>query len=111
MTRKFISTIALGAALISAPAFAQDQTSVHVSYADLNLASPAGVKVFHRRLEDAVTKICGTADPRDMGRRAMVQACRDSTQATTERVERQTLAAATSHASLLASSEEMKPTP
>ena len=46
MIRSMLSAISLGAALISvAPAMAQDQISVHVSYADLDLSSTAGAAV------------------------------------------------------------------
>jgi UrcA family protein len=77
MTRLIFSALAITAALVSAmPAAAQDAISVHVSYADLNLGAADGVAVFRHRLDQAVTAICGTADRRDLGRTAIVKACR-----------------------------------
>lgn len=35
------------------------QSAVAVSYADLNLANPAGVKALHRRIEAAAVSVCG----------------------------------------------------
>ena len=95
MTRLFLSALSLSAALISAmPAAAQDQISVHVSYADLDLASSAGAAVFKQRLNNAVTQICGTANIRDLGAMTIVRACRDTTSAMTERQLRQAVASA-----------------
>ena len=33
--------------------------AVTVSYADLNLANPAGVRILHRRIETAARSVCG----------------------------------------------------
>ena len=47
-------------ALTPVPAFAQEKTpSIVVSYSDLNLRSEAGVKVFDRRLANAIRSVCG----------------------------------------------------
>ena len=95
MNRLILSALGLSAALISAlPAAAQDQVSVHVSYADLNLASNAGAAVFKQRMNDAITHICGKANMRDLGAMAMVQACRKSTSTMAEHQMRQVIAAA-----------------
>ena len=93
MTRLILSALALGAALASAaPAFAQDEVNVHVSYADLNLASTAGARVFHQRLKAAVTEICGLPDWSDMVYGKMIENCRRETSARADAVERVALA-------------------
>ncbi len=95
MNRLILSALGLSAALITAmPAAAQDQISVRVSYADLNLASNAGTAVLKQRMDDAVTQICGKANPRDIGAMTFVQACRDSTSVTIELQLRRVIAAA-----------------
>jgi UrcA family protein len=56
-----MKTLAILTALMlgtSAPALAQT-TSVHVSYADLDLRTGAGVKTLHRRVSRALTYVCG----------------------------------------------------
>ena len=94
MTRLIISALVLGATLVSAPAFAQEQTSVHVSYADLNLASPQGAHVFHQRLEGTVTDICGPIAYGDLERVSAVRACRAETGRSAAREESLAVAAA-----------------
>ena len=57
---KFIATVALLAAT-AAPAFAADDLAVpqvRVSYADLDLRHPAGVKQLDQRLHRAVKAVC-----------------------------------------------------
>lgn len=58
-----LSTLAvLGAGLVAGVAFAGPTISpptVTVSYADLNLANPAGVRILHRRIKSAARAICG----------------------------------------------------
>jgi UrcA family protein len=95
MIRTILSALCLTAAIVSAaPALAQEDVSIHVSYADLNLASPAGAAVFHQRLDNAVTTICGRPGGRDLGQATIVKACRDNTGLTASRLERQAIAAA-----------------
>lgn len=36
--------------------------TVKVSYADLNLASPAGIRTLHRRIDSAARSVCGYSD-------------------------------------------------
>ena len=56
---KLIATIALLATALPAVAHAQDVTrQIRVSYADLDLAHPAGVKALDRRLHAAVETVC-----------------------------------------------------
>jgi UrcA family protein len=57
-------TIAL-AALVLLPAGAEAKeaaAAVHVSYADLNLRSDAGLRTLDRRLAHAVKTVCGVED-------------------------------------------------
>ena len=77
MNRLIFSVIGLGAAMICAmPAAAQDEVSVHVSYADLNLSNPTGSAIFARRIENAVVQICGPKGGMDLNRAAIVNSCR-----------------------------------
>jgi len=51
---------ALAISLIgSTSAFAEALPQAHVSYADLNLASEAGLKAFNGRIEAAIQGLCG----------------------------------------------------
>lgn len=62
-----ITSVALAACLAAAPAFATtlgvdgQQKSVEVSYADLDLATPADVAVLMGRIETAARNVCGPA--------------------------------------------------
>ena len=60
---------------ISAPARAQESTA-HVSYADLNLRSHAGMQVLRHRIAIAASRVCG---PDDQLMRFQVAACRRET--------------------------------
>jgi UrcA family protein len=54
-----------------------DQTSVRVNYADLDIDHANGARVLLNRIETAATTACGgPADIHDLGRRAMVEKCR-----------------------------------
>ena len=76
MNRLIFSALGLGATLICAmPAAAQDEVSVHVSYADLNLSNPTGLAIFARRIENAVVQICGPKGGMDLNRAALVNSC------------------------------------
>jgi UrcA family protein len=53
---------------------------VVVTYSDLNLNSPAGLKVLYARLTDAAERACGSAHaPRDLNGKMEYRACVDST--------------------------------
>lgn len=73
--------LALAAAAVSlaiggAPAVAQTG-AFSVSYADLNLASPAGRATLDRRIGNAARAICGEAPtPLDLRADRLVRACR-----------------------------------
>lgn len=51
-----------------------DAVAVKVSYADLNLSSPAGAKTLLHRVREAAKEICGEPD-RDLTSVALNQAC------------------------------------
>ena len=88
MRSVILSAFGLAAALIStSPVAAQDQVQVHVFFGDLNLADSAGAARFKARMDQALTQICGSADPRDIGAVTLVRACRDSNG---QAIERQT---------------------
>ena len=70
-----LSLVAL-AATTSTPALAQDAPVVHVSYADLDLASVAGAKTFERRVAGAVVEVCGDPDRGDLPLVAEMTRCR-----------------------------------
>lgn len=57
MKNLFIASIAAATAL-SGVAFAEPASRT-VSYADLDLARPAGAEIFLRRLEAAASSVCG----------------------------------------------------
>jgi UrcA family protein len=61
MMTKFLMTLALSA-IVATPALAQadDAATRRVSYADLDLSSPAGRAVLDRRLTSAVRAVCGS---------------------------------------------------
>jgi UrcA family protein len=58
-----LSTAVVGAAV---PCFAQEETTVSVKFADLNLSSKDGAAALERRIARAVDEVCGPADPRDL---------------------------------------------
>ena len=77
MNRLIFSALGLGAALICAmPAAAQDEPSARVSYSDLNLSSATGSATFGRRIEAAVTQVCGRSGGLDLDQAALVNSCR-----------------------------------
>ena len=75
---KFLPIALALLAALPAPALAQEaQPSIRVSYADLNLASPAGVAKLDRRLAWAIHGVCA-AQPRgadDLARQFDIQRC------------------------------------
>lgn len=85
---------AIAIALAAVPVAANAETmSVKVSYADLNLASPAGVAQFDRRIAHAVTTICGVEKSTD-DNWPQVRKCRRDALASTLPQRSQALAAA-----------------
>jgi UrcA family protein len=60
--RKLAALAAAAAFLASAPAFATqpERSSTTVRYADLNLSTPAGVKMLRHRVASALESVCGS---------------------------------------------------
>jgi UrcA family protein len=75
-----MSLIAAALCAAAAPALAQeldaDILQRTVSYADLDLSSPAGVAAFDRRIDTAVTEVCGHLDHYDLKAQRAILNCR-----------------------------------
>ena len=70
---------AAAASLPAAPAAAQGvpaQTTLAVSYADLDLTTEAGIRTLDRRILSAVQQACGPASAFDLAGTNRVRACR-----------------------------------
>ncbi|GAA0537827.1 UrcA family protein [Rhizomicrobium palustre] len=72
MTR-FLTALALSACTVFAAASAAPQISV--SYADLDLARPAGATTLINRIRVAAETVCGSADIRDLAAFRRRSAC------------------------------------
>ncbi len=98
MTRiRFIIPTLLIASLAANPAHADwsDPASEIVSYADLDLGTPAGVKTLDGRIERAVRKVCGKAYM-DLATSSGVRQCRKETLASVQHQRSEALASAQS---------------
>jgi UrcA family protein len=71
------------ASLCSVPALADTQ-SIPVSFAGLDLTSPAGQATLNRRIGYAVRTICGTPDIRDLAATTAARECTKATMAQTQ---------------------------
>jgi len=82
------ASLALAAALVSAPAFAApaaDGMSRSVHFADLDLSTDAGAAALHNRVRYAARMVCGgDVDQRDLTRVNVVEACRKVAMASAE---------------------------
>src|SRR3984957_10767224 len=95
MIRTAISALVLTASLASVvPAFAQDDVSIRVSYAGLNLADAPAAAMLERRIDHAVDQICGSAHVTDLNRKALVERCRSQAWSSARGQMQQTIAAA-----------------
>ena len=75
-----LAAVAAAAALVvPTVSHAQDEKSVRVSYADLDLAKPIGQSRLQTRISFAAQYVCGTADPRDLNFIRAVGECRNET--------------------------------
>ena len=75
--RKFlIPVIAASVLAFAAPAAAAEEVTVVVSFADLNLASPAGRETLEGRIAAAVTHVCGKPAPGSPQSFKVVKDCR-----------------------------------
>ncbi|PXA83314.1 UrcA family protein [Nostoc sp. 3335mG] len=74
------ASLALAAALVSAPAFAApaaDGMSATVRFGDLDLSTDAGAAALHSRIAYAARAVCGgDADQHDLNRLAAMESCR-----------------------------------
>jgi UrcA family protein len=77
MIRSIIISAFLSSSIVSlaAPCMAQEESSVSVSFADLNLGSKDGAATLERRVARAVNEVCGSVDPRDLAVAADVRKC------------------------------------
>ena len=83
--RTILSLLAAAATLAPAglaaqPAADAEQASIRVSFADLDLGSPAGRATFDRRIERAIDVLCGQPD-RNLDMATPVFKCRAAAQA------------------------------
>jgi len=63
--------------VLSVPAIAQDRTpDTHVAYQDLNLASPAGVRILDRRIAYAIGRACPDQVHADLRTAIEIDRCR-----------------------------------
>lgn len=95
--KTLLSFAALVAASIATPALAQDasgQSSFSVRYADLNLASEAGIRTLDRRIHNAVSTACGTPSSADPKGRQKVEDCREQAKASAAAQRNRVIAAA-----------------
>ena len=78
--RKSIVTVLAVAALaggLATPALAADDTvTVTVTYADLDVADPAGAETLSKRIDTAVDKVCARPDMRDLKSMAAWEECK-----------------------------------
>jgi len=82
MFKTFPALAALAAAsalVVPTVSHAQDEKSVRVSYADLDLAKPIGQTRLMTRISYAAQYVCGTADSRDLNFTRAVGDCRNET--------------------------------
>jgi UrcA family protein len=75
-----VAAAALVTAIPSATFARENVTTERVPYADLNLASRAGIETLDRRLERAVKRVCG-GDARHMGLHDEIAECREKARA------------------------------
>ena len=78
--RSLIPIILVASVAAVSPARAESDTQV-VSYADLDLTSPAGQAALDRRLNAAIRQVCGRPFPIDLQTHRQVQQCRSQTAA------------------------------
>ncbi|HEX8840551.1 MAG TPA: UrcA family protein [Sphingomicrobium sp.] len=82
MLKTFPALAALAAAsalLVPTVSQAEDQNSVRVSYADLDLAKSIGQQRLQHRIAFAAERVCGFADARDLNYTRAVGDCRTET--------------------------------
>lgn len=107
MTRNQLRfTIVLFASLAAAnPVVAGQNDGRVVSYADLDLTTPAGQAALDRRLHNAIKQVCGSAFPHDLMSRNQVRRCRSQTLADVQAQRNDALAQARNQAVQLAANQ------
>jgi UrcA family protein len=88
-SRAFAAALGAAAVTLSSFVYAADEMGdapdatleTVVMYADLNLDTDAGVQVLHRRIANAVRRVCPNYDARDLGEAQIVRACREQAMA------------------------------
>ncbi len=78
--------------LAAAPAVAQELNTQLVSYADLDLASPAGVSTLDARLDSAVRRVCRSNERPTLQDLQEARACQTSARSEADRQRRGVLA-------------------
>lgn len=77
-----ISLIIAAALLVPTGVAAQsEQPTARVSFADLNLATPAGLATLDRRIEHAINGLCGQAPSGNLDAAAPIWKCRTAAEA------------------------------
>ena len=76
----FLAVAAVAASLANigvaaSPALAQEQETLVVSYADLNLANQAGRAALDRRIAQAASQLCGQFNPVALSEAELGRAC------------------------------------
>lgn len=95
MTRHLFSALLIaGCFSTTVMARAQATESLHIRISDLNLTRRADVDILHRRLEQALTQVCGANDAQDSLRIGAVDACRDEARLESARLATGAIAAA-----------------
>ena len=80
---KYLVAAAVAATLLPVAAEAREPVlAVHVAYRDLDLNSPAGVRILDRRISAAVEQLCPDVPRVGIIRNLAVEKCRTATQAT-----------------------------
>ena len=77
-----LTAVAISALAVATSASAQttdDQTSVRVSFRDLDIGHAAGAAVLRNRIEAAAARVCGNFDNLDFDRIRAVERCRTET--------------------------------
>ena len=76
MLKYLIPAVLLSTLMPAASPAEEITTTVHVAYRDLDLQTPEGVRLFDRRIDNAIATVCPASFGTDMERRRMVSRCR-----------------------------------
>ena len=85
MLRSLLISVVTVAALPTVAVAQTDEVPTrNVSYADLDMSSPAGRATFHNRMERAIRDVCPSSDGRDLARRRLTLRCMTEARARTQ---------------------------